>query len=115
MTSVSLKLTSVVPGDLKERPGKFQDYLTGVLCVIGNCIGSVLEEAMMQRQTEEKFRLWMEKLIRLDIGEENKQPLEPRELKLHLVGQRISPSPNQVLTCRCLIPRKGHSSPLVLT
>lgn len=35
MASMSLKLTSVVLGDLKERPGKFQDYLTGVLCVIG--------------------------------------------------------------------------------
>ena len=35
MASMSLKLTSIVLGDLKERPGKFQDYLTGVLCVIG--------------------------------------------------------------------------------
>jgi hypothetical protein len=36
-----------------------------------NSIGSVLEEAMtrfavMQRQTEERFRVWMEKLTRLD-------------------------------------------------
>ncbi|TKC40952.1 hypothetical protein EI555_011213, partial [Monodon monoceros] len=86
----------VVLGDLKERPGKFQDYLTGVLCVIGCCIGSVLEEAMscfskMQRQKEEKFLVWMEKLTLLDTGEENKQLLEPRELKMQLVGQRISP------------------------
>lgn len=35
MASMSLKLTSVVLGDLKECPGKFQDYLTGVLCMIG--------------------------------------------------------------------------------
>lgn len=35
MASMSLKLTSVVLGDLKERPGKFQDCLTGVLCVLG--------------------------------------------------------------------------------
>uniref|UniRef100_A0A8C6Y552 Arkadia (RNF111) N-terminal like PKA signaling regulator 2N n=1 Tax=Naja naja TaxID=35670 RepID=A0A8C6Y552_NAJNA len=43
-----------------------------------NCIGSVLEEAMncfaeMQRQTEEKFRMWIEKLTRLDTDEESKQ------------------------------------------
>lgn len=36
-----------------------------------NSIGSVLEEAMtrfavMQRQTEERFRIWMEKLAHLD-------------------------------------------------
>ncbi|XP_059974758.1 protein ARK2N isoform X2 [Mesoplodon densirostris] len=60
------------------------------------CIGSVLEEAMscfskMQRQKEEKFLVWMEKLTLLDTGEENKQLLEPRELKMQLVGQRISP------------------------
>ncbi|KAM4708201.1 protein ARK2N isoform 1-T1 [Discoglossus pictus] len=62
-----------------------------------NCIGNVLEEAMncfaeMQRQTEEKFRMWIEKLTRLDTDEEGKQQLEPREPKLQLVGQRISPS-----------------------
>lgn len=59
-------------------------------------IGSVLEEAMscfskMQMQKEEKFLVWMEKLTLLDSGEENKQLLEPRELKMQLVGQRISP------------------------
>lgn len=32
---MSLKLTSFMLGDLKEHPGKFQDYLTGVLCEIG--------------------------------------------------------------------------------
>lgn len=35
LTSMSLKLTSFMLGDLKEHPGKFQDYLMGVLCVIG--------------------------------------------------------------------------------
>ncbi|XP_029436560.1 uncharacterized protein C18orf25 homolog isoform X2 [Rhinatrema bivittatum] len=62
-----------------------------------NCIGNVLEEAMncfaeMQRQTEEKFRMWIEKLTRLDTDEESKQQLEPREPKMQLVGQRIPPS-----------------------
>ncbi|XP_077202828.1 protein ARK2N isoform X1 [Paroedura picta] len=62
-----------------------------------NCIGSVLEEAMncfaeMQRQTEEKFRTWIEKLTRLDTDEESKQQLEPREAKVPLAGQRISPT-----------------------
>ncbi|XP_061469688.1 protein ARK2N isoform X3 [Rhineura floridana] len=62
-----------------------------------NCIGSVLEEAMncfaeMQRQTEEKFRMWIEKLTRLDTDEESKQQLEPREPKVQLAGQRISPA-----------------------
>ncbi|XP_072269604.1 protein ARK2N, partial [Pyxicephalus adspersus] len=61
-----------------------------------NCIGNVLEEAMncfaeMQRQTEEKFRMWIEKLTRLDTDEEGKQ-LEPREPKLHLAGQSFTPS-----------------------
>ncbi|KAM6473873.1 protein ARK2N isoform 5-T5 [Liasis olivaceus] len=60
-----------------------------------NCIGSVLEEAMncfaeMQRQTEEKFRMWIEKLTRLDTDEESKQQLESRESKVPLAGQRIS-------------------------
>ncbi|XP_038600185.1 uncharacterized protein C18orf25 homolog isoform X2 [Tachyglossus aculeatus] len=62
-----------------------------------NCIGNVLEEAMncfaeMQRQTEEKFRMWIEKLTRLDTDEESKHQLEPREPKMQLVGQRIPPS-----------------------
>ncbi|XP_040192336.1 uncharacterized protein C18orf25 homolog isoform X3 [Rana temporaria] len=61
-----------------------------------NCIGNVLEEAMncfaeMQRQTEEKFRMWIEKLTRLDTDEEGKQ-LDPREPKLHLAGQSFTPS-----------------------
>lgn len=39
-------------------------------------IGSVLEEAMtrfavMQRQTEERFRVWMEKLTRLDSDDDD--------------------------------------------
>ncbi|XP_068108359.1 protein ARK2N isoform X3 [Hyperolius riggenbachi] len=58
-----------------------------------NCIGNVLEEAMncfaeMQRQTEEKFRTWIEKLTRLDTDEESKS-LEP---KLQLIGQSCTPS-----------------------
>ncbi|XP_020662210.3 protein ARK2N isoform X2 [Pogona vitticeps] len=62
-----------------------------------NCIGSVLEEAMncfaeMQRQTEEKFRMWIEKLTRLDTDEESKQQLDPREPKVPLAGQRTSPA-----------------------
>ncbi|KAJ6663054.1 hypothetical protein lerEdw1_010875 [Lerista edwardsae] len=62
-----------------------------------NCIGSVLEEAMncfaeMQRQTEEKFRMWIEKLTRLDTDEDSKQQLEPREPKVPLAGQRTSPT-----------------------
>uniref|UniRef100_A0ACB8EPR1 Uncharacterized protein n=1 Tax=Sphaerodactylus townsendi TaxID=933632 RepID=A0ACB8EPR1_9SAUR len=62
-----------------------------------NCIGSVLEEAMncfaeMQRQTEEKFRMWIEKLTRLDTDEESKQQPEPREPKVPLASQRISPT-----------------------
>ncbi|XP_069819329.1 protein ARK2N isoform X2 [Dendropsophus ebraccatus] len=62
-----------------------------------NCIGNVLEEAMncfaeMQRQTEEKFRMWIEKLTRLDTDEESKQQLEPGDTKLHLGGQSFTPS-----------------------
>ncbi|XP_041331770.1 uncharacterized protein C18orf25 homolog isoform X1 [Pyrgilauda ruficollis] len=62
-----------------------------------NCIGNVLEEAMncfaeMQRQTEEKFRMWIEKLTRLDMDKESKQQLEPREPKIQLVGQRTPPT-----------------------
>lgn len=63
-----------------------------------NCIGSVLEEAMncfaeMQRQTEEKFRMWIEKLTGLDTDEEGKQQLESRESKVALDGQRIPSTP----------------------
>ncbi|XP_070599729.1 protein ARK2N isoform X5 [Erythrolamprus reginae] len=63
-----------------------------------NCIGSVLEDAMncfaeMQRQTEEKFRMWIEKLTRLDTDEESKQQLESREPKVPLDGQRTSSTP----------------------
>ncbi|XP_023063379.1 uncharacterized protein C18orf25 homolog isoform X2 [Piliocolobus tephrosceles] len=98
---VSLKVPSVMLGDLKERPGKLQDYLTGVLCD-RNCTGSVLEEARscfskIQRQTE-KFHLWMEKVTHPDTGKENKQLLEPRGPKMQLVGQRIFPITHQVLT-----------------
>ncbi|XP_064258605.1 protein ARK2N-like isoform X7 [Passer domesticus] len=62
-----------------------------------NCIGNVLEEAMncfaeMQRQTEEKFHMWIEKLTRLDMDKESKQQLEPRAPKIQLVGQRTPPT-----------------------
>ncbi|KAG7476989.1 hypothetical protein MATL_G00088660 [Megalops atlanticus] len=54
-----------------------------------NSIGNVLEEAMtrfavMQRQTEERFRVWMEKLTRLDSDEDSsKNSSDPREPKKH--------------------------------
>ncbi|XP_015195498.2 protein ARK2N isoform X2 [Lepisosteus oculatus] len=62
-----------------------------------NCIGNVLEEAMnrfavMQRQTEERFRMWMEKLTRLDTDEEAKQQDEPGEPKIQMIGQRVPPT-----------------------
>lgn len=49
-------------------------------------MGSILEETMgcfskMQRQTEEKFCVWMEELTHLDTGEENKQLSNPGNLK----------------------------------
>ncbi|KAL8204238.1 UNVERIFIED_CONTAM: hypothetical protein K2H54_069799 [Gekko kuhli] len=91
-----------------------------------NCIGSVLEEAMncfaeMQRQTEEKFRTWIEKLTRLDTDEESKQQqLEPREPKLPLAGQRISPTAqagvfvqvpdSQVLSQQSFNPYAGYQN-----
>lgn len=80
-------------GAPREIPGLLD---RGAVCD-GNCIGSVLEEAMscfseMQRQTEEKFRVWMEKLTHLDTDEENKSLLEPRGPKMQLVGQSISPN-----------------------
>ncbi|XP_036615147.1 uncharacterized protein C18orf25 homolog isoform X2 [Trichosurus vulpecula] len=70
-----------------------------------NCIGNVLEEAMncfaeMQRQTEEKFRMWIEKLTRLDTEEESKHQLEPREPKMQLVGQRIPPTTQSGVSIR---------------
>lgn len=88
-----LKLTSVILADLKEYTAKVLGLLgRDVLCVLEIVIGSVLEEAMscyskMQRNSERG----MEKLTHLDTGEENKQLLEPRELKMQLVGQGISP------------------------
>lgn len=56
-----------------------------------NSIGSVLEEAMtrfavMQRQTEERFRVWMEKLTRLDSDDDDdssKHSSDPREGRRH--------------------------------
>ncbi|XP_048451139.1 uncharacterized protein C18orf25 homolog isoform X2 [Rhincodon typus] len=64
-----------------------------------NCIGNVLEEAMncfaeMQRQTEERFRMWMEKLTRLDTDEDTKQQSNRQELKMPTGGTTV-PAPNQ--------------------
>ncbi|XP_004752274.1 uncharacterized protein C18orf25 homolog isoform X3 [Mustela putorius furo] len=68
-------------GAPREIPGLLD---RGAVCD-RHCIGSVLEEAMcfskMQRQTEEKFHVWMEKLTHLDTGEENKQLWNPGNLK----------------------------------
>ncbi|XP_041050806.1 uncharacterized protein C18orf25 homolog isoform X2 [Carcharodon carcharias] len=78
-----------------------------------NCIGNVLEEAMncfaeMQRQTEERFRMWMEKLTRLDTDEDTKQQPNRQELKM---PTRVSsmPAPNQPSTFMHL--PSNHSNP----
>ncbi|XP_067839146.1 uncharacterized protein C18orf25 homolog isoform X2 [Heptranchias perlo] len=62
-----------------------------------NCIGNVLEEAMncfaeMQRQTEERFRMWMEKLTRLDTDEDTKQQQNRQEPKMPTRGTPMPPS-----------------------
>ncbi|KAM8873451.1 protein ARK2N isoform 2-T2 [Synchiropus picturatus] len=62
-----------------------------------NGIGSVLEEAMtriavMQRQTEERFRVWMEKLAHLDSDDSSKRSSDAPEGPQHQSqGQRPSP------------------------
>uniref|UniRef100_A0A3P9JE23 Chromosome 18 open reading frame 25 n=1 Tax=Oryzias latipes TaxID=8090 RepID=A0A3P9JE23_ORYLA len=58
-----------------------------------NGIGSVLEEAMtrfavMQRQTEERFRVWMEKLAHLDSDDSSKRSSDAPEGQQ---GARLSP------------------------
>ncbi|XP_061118424.1 uncharacterized protein C18orf25 homolog isoform X2 [Conger conger] len=64
-----------------------------------NSIGNVLEEAMtrfavMQRQTEERFRVWMEKLTRLDSDEDSsKNSSDPREPRRHS-GRHRGPRPS---------------------
>ncbi|KAG9353673.1 hypothetical protein JZ751_011795 [Albula glossodonta] len=64
-----------------------------------NSIGNVLEEAMtrfavMQRQTEERFRVWMEKLTRLDSDEDSsKNSSDPREPRRHS-GRQKAPRPS---------------------
>ncbi|XP_078078871.1 protein ARK2N isoform X2 [Mustelus asterias] len=78
-----------------------------------NCIGNVLEEAMncfaeMQRQTEERFRMWMEKLTRLDTDEDTKQQPNQQELKLPTRGTPV-PAPNQPSTFMHL--SSNHSNP----
>ncbi|XP_062268667.1 uncharacterized protein C18orf25 homolog isoform X2 [Platichthys flesus] len=63
-----------------------------------NGIGSVLEEAMtrfavMQRQTEERFRIWMEKLAHLDSdADSSKRSSDAHEGPQHH-SQRARPSP----------------------
>ncbi|XP_056288634.1 uncharacterized protein C18orf25 homolog isoform X2 [Pseudoliparis swirei] len=63
-----------------------------------NGIGSVLEEAMtrfavMQRQTEERFRVWMEKLAHLDSdNDSSKRSSDAREGQQHR-SQGVRPSP----------------------
>jgi hypothetical protein len=59
-----------------------------------NNIGSVLEEAMtrfavMQRQTEERFRVWMEKLTRLDSDDED----EPRKFRVEIKPVQAAAGP----------------------
>lgn len=64
-----------------------------------NGIGSVLEEAMtrfavMQRQTEERFRVWMEKLAHLDSdNDSSKRSSDAREGQQHR-SQGVRPSPS---------------------
>jgi len=66
-----------------------------------NNIGSVLEEAMtrfavMQRQTEERFRVWMEKLTRLDSDDDEDEDASKRSSDAHEGGghrSRRRPSP----------------------
>lgn len=63
-----------------------------------NSIGSVLEEAMtrfavMQRQTEERFRIWMEKLAHLDSdNDSSKRSSDALEGQQH-PSQEPRPSP----------------------
>lgn len=62
-----------------------------------NGIGSVLEEAMtrfavMQRQTEERFRVWMEKLAHLDSdNDSSKRSSDAPEGQHPALGARPSP------------------------
>uniref|UniRef100_UPI00398E6BAD protein ARK2N isoform X2 n=1 Tax=Pristiophorus japonicus TaxID=55135 RepID=UPI00398E6BAD len=78
-----------------------------------NCIGNVLEEAMncfaeMQRQTEERFRMWMEKLTRLDTDEDTKQQPNRQEPKMPTRGTPMPP-PTQPSTLMHL--SSNHSNP----
>ncbi|XP_069779885.1 protein ARK2N isoform X2 [Narcine bancroftii] len=76
-----------------------------------NCIGNVLEEAMncfaeMQRQTEERFRMWMEKLTRLDTDEDAKQQPNRHEPKISTSGTPVPP--NQPSTFMHLSSNHSH-------
>uniref|UniRef100_A0A4W3HX46 Arkadia (RNF111) N-terminal like PKA signaling regulator 2N n=1 Tax=Callorhinchus milii TaxID=7868 RepID=A0A4W3HX46_CALMI len=71
----------------------------------------LLEEAMncfaeMQRQTEERFRMWMEKLTRMDTDEDAKQPLEGQEAK---GPARVPPPPTQPGSLLPASPQQPHS------
>lgn len=62
-----------------------------------NGIGSVLEEAMtrfavMQRQTEERFRVWMERLAHLDSDDSSKRSSDAVEGQQNPT-QEARPSP----------------------
>ncbi|KPP67933.1 hypothetical protein Z043_113424 [Scleropages formosus] len=68
-----------------------------------NGIGSVLEEAMtrfaaMQRHTEERFRLWMEKLTRLDSDDDSSKDSGGGDKGVgeaeEPVGGRVAPRPS---------------------
>ncbi|XP_033890604.1 protein ARK2N-like isoform X2 [Acipenser ruthenus] len=77
--------------------GQIQGLLDSGTSWDRNCIGNVLEEAMnrfavMQRQTEERFRVWMDKLTRLDTDDETKPCSEPTEPQIQMIGQRVPPT-----------------------
>lgn len=63
-----------------------------------NGIGSVLEEAMtrfavMQRQTEERFRIWMEKLAHLDSDNDSSKRSSDALEGQHHSSQEPRPAP----------------------
>lgn len=63
-----------------------------------NSIGSVLEEAMtrfavMQRQTEERFRVWMEKLTRLDSDDSGDSSIHSSDAPVRHCHRAPRPSP----------------------
>nr|XP_023678919.1 uncharacterized protein C18orf25 homolog isoform X2 [Paramormyrops kingsleyae] len=99
----SKTITTDIPAGFRRAEGvsgHIQGLLDSGATWDRNSIGNVLEEAMtrfaaMQRQTEERFRLWMEKLTRLDSDEDSsKNSGDARESKLPSGCQRAPrPSP----------------------